>query len=80
MVIAGDVLLALVVLYLVLGAGYAVRFSVHVAGRVNARAKFASPFFRAALVPGAMLLWPWLFSLERSGRIAAGLDDEAEIS
>ncbi len=77
MVIAGDVLLVLALLYLLIGCGYALRFVVRVLDRVNDRARLSGPFFRISVVPAAVLLWPWLQYLDRRGDLNSHAQVEA---
>lgn len=71
MILLGDLLLAVALLYVLVGAGYALHFCTKVAGAVNVRARFSSPLFRLMLAPGAALLWPLLLSFERRGQLGS---------
>lgn len=72
MVIAGDVLLVFALIYVLAGCGYALRFATRTMDQVNERARLSGPFFRLAVAPGALLLWPWLIRWERAGLLAGG--------
>lgn len=73
MVLAGDLLLLVILGYFVAGAAFAIRFITVLAGHVNERARFASPYFRLILAPAAILLWPWLLRRQKSGADASPL-------
>lgn len=77
MVFAGDALLVLALIYVLAGCGYALRFATRTMDQVNERARLSGPFFRLAVVPGALLLWPWLIRWERAGLLAGGGHDGA---
>jgi hypothetical protein len=70
MLLLGDLLLAALALYAVVGTMFAFRFVVAIAPSTNERAQLGGPFFRVVLIPGAILLWPWLLYIERE-RLAA---------
>ena len=46
--------------YLAIGLLFAVPFAARWCGRLDPAARLGSPGFRLLIVPGAMLLWPWL--------------------
>jgi len=69
MVIVGNLLMGLAGLYFLAGCGFALRFVTTTVARANDRARLSGPFFRLSIAPGAILLWPWLWYLERSGQL-----------
>ncbi len=46
--------------YLALGAAFAVVFSLFLVTRIDPAAKVSSWGFRLVILPGSVLLWPWL--------------------
>lgn len=66
-VIVGDVLLALVLLYAAVGLAVGVRFASVVAAGFNGRASVGSFPFRLLLIPGAALLWPLVLKIGADG-------------
>jgi hypothetical protein len=78
LILVGDLLLAFVLLYFFVGAAYAFHFCSKVAGAVNVRARYSSPSFRLMLAPGAVLLWPLLWSLESRGQLGSEDPDEEQ--
>ena len=67
LVVVGDVLLVLALLYAVAGLAVGVRFASVVAAGFNARASVGSFPFRLFLIPGAALLWPLVLKIGASG-------------
>jgi hypothetical protein len=55
-----KLLVAAMGLYLSLGAIFAVGFALRWAGRLDPVAREGSTGFRLLILPGAMLLWPYL--------------------
>ncbi len=76
MQLAGDILLAVALLYGVAGLAYAVRFVTRTLDRVNDRARLSGPLFRLGMLPAAILLWPWLLRWEARGQLAATSAEE----
>lgn len=66
-VIVGDALLALALLYAVVGFAVGVRFASVVAAGFNGRASVGSFPFRLLLIPGAALLWPLVLKIGAGG-------------
>ncbi|MCW5963322.1 MAG: hypothetical protein KIT83_04725 [Bryobacterales bacterium] len=77
MVIAGDVLLVLALIYVLAGCAYGLRFAARTMDRVDDRARLSGPFFRLAVLPGAVLLWPWLIRWERTESLVTSEHDNA---
>ncbi|HEX9894506.1 MAG TPA: hypothetical protein VGA78_11315 [Gemmatimonadales bacterium] len=57
---AATLLASLVAGYLAAGMGFALPFAFRWAGRLDPVAASGTRGFRLLIIPGAMLLWPWL--------------------
>lgn len=77
MVIAGNVLLAVVLLYLMAGVAVGLRFAITEATAFSERAAVGSFPFRMLLIPGAALLWPLILRAGSTGVTARPLHGTA---
>ncbi len=66
-VVVGDAVLALALLYAAIGLAVGVRFASVVAAGFNGRASVGSFPFRLLLIPGAALLWPLVLKIGANG-------------
>ncbi|MCC6265870.1 MAG: hypothetical protein IT169_20035 [Bryobacterales bacterium] len=66
-VVVGDALLGLALLYAAIGLAVGVRFASVVAAGFNGRASVGSFPFRLLLIPGAALLWPLILKIGADG-------------
>lgn len=67
MVILGNILLLVALVYAAIGLAVGVRFASVVAGGFNGRASVGSFPFRLLLIPGATLLWPLVLRIGAAG-------------
>ncbi len=67
MVVAGNILLLVALIYTAIGLAVGVRFASVVAGGFNGRASVGSFPFRLLLIPGATLLWPLVLRIGAAG-------------
>ena len=58
--IAARVIAQIVAAYLAAGLVFALPFAFRWAGRLDAAARSGTLGFRLLILPGSMLLWPWL--------------------
>jgi hypothetical protein len=57
---AARLLAQLLAAYVVIGLAFAVPFALRWAGRLDPAASSGTAGFRLLIIPGAVLLWPWL--------------------
>lgn len=67
MVVVGNVLLLIALIYAAIGLAVGVRFASVVAAGFNGRASVGSFPFRLLLIPGAALLWPLVLRIGAAG-------------
>lgn len=67
MVVLGNILLLVALIYAAIGLAVGVRFASVVAGGFNGRASVGSFPFRLLLIPGAALLWPLVLRIGAAG-------------
>lgn len=58
--IAARFLAQVLAVYLAAGLVFALPFAFRWAGRLDATARAGTLGFRLLIIPGSMLLWPWL--------------------
>lgn len=63
-----ESLLKAVALYLAIGVPVALYFAWRGAAATDHAAQGAGVWFRLAILPGALLLWPWMILRRLSGR------------
>lgn len=72
--LAAQVILVLVALYLAVGLIFGVVFITIGVGRIDPAARGSSPIFRLLILPGSIAVWPHLFRrwFFRAGSISDG--------
>ena len=70
--LAARVIAQIVAVYLAAGLVFALPFAFRWAGRLDAAARSGTPGFRLLIIPGSVLLWPWLAARLLRQRGAAG--------